>query len=76
MKVHHHTKHSKKSRKNREYLFEFLVIFIAIVGGFFSENLREHFIDRHKEKEYMISMLLDLQKESQRLSNLIDMNNA
>ncbi len=76
MEIHHHLKHSDKPRKYKEYLFEFLVIFIAIIGSFFAENIREHFIDRHKEKEYMISMLQDLKVESKRLKNSIDVNNA
>jgi hypothetical protein len=76
MEIHHHPKHSDKTRNYKEYLFEFLVIFIAIIGSFFAENLREHYIDRHKEKEYMISMLLDLKAESLRLKNVLDKNNA
>ena len=52
MEIHHHPKHSEKPRKYKEYVFEFLVIFVAITGSFFAENLREHFVDSHKEKEY------------------------
>jgi hypothetical protein len=76
MEIHHHPKHSEKPRNFREYLFEFLVIFIAIAGSFFAENLREHFVDRHKEKEFMISMLQDLKTESLRLKDAIDTNNV
>lgn len=55
MEIPHQLKHSKKARKKREYLFEFLIIFVAKTGSSFAENLREHFVDRHKEKEYMVS---------------------
>jgi hypothetical protein len=76
MEIHHHPKHSNKPRRYTEYLFEFLVIFIAILGSFFAENIREHRIERHREKEYMMSMLLDLKAESQRLNYTVDKGTA
>jgi hypothetical protein len=75
MEVHYHPKHSGKPRINKEYLFEFLVIFIAITGSFFAENLREHFIDKHKEKEYMESMLQDLKTDTTNINNIVLKNN-
>ncbi|HEY4785985.1 MAG TPA: hypothetical protein VIH57_08045 [Bacteroidales bacterium] len=74
MEVHHHPKHSDKPRKYKEYLFEFLVIFIAIIGSFFAENIREHNIERHREKEYMRSMLQDLRTDSANLTSIIAKN--
>jgi hypothetical protein len=74
MEVPHHIKHSKKARKNKEYLFEFLIIFVAITGSYFAENLREHFVDRHKEKVYMESMLQDLKSDSANLAKVVDLN--
>lgn len=74
MEIHHHPKHSDKSRNYKEYLFEFFVIFIAIAGSFFAENLREHYVDKHKEKGYIRSMYLDLETESIRLKNVLDLN--
>ncbi|MGC1390182.1 MAG: hypothetical protein WA816_04035 [Bacteroidales bacterium] len=74
MEIPHHLKHSKKARKTREYLFEFLIIFVAITGSYFAENLREHFVDRHKEKEYMKSMLQDLRSDSANLAKVIELN--
>jgi hypothetical protein len=74
MEIPHLLKHSKKARKKREYLFEFLIIFVAITGSYFAENLREHFVDRHKEKEYMESMLQDLRSDSANLARVIDLN--
>jgi len=75
MEVHYHSKHSGKPRVNKEYLFEFLVIFIAITGSFFAENLREHFIDKHKEKEYMESMLQDLKTDTSNIGTIVLKNN-
>ncbi len=74
MEIHHHIKHSKKVRKYREYLFEFLIIFVAITGSFFAENLREHFVDRHKEKMYMESLLQDLKNDSANLAQVTGLN--
>jgi hypothetical protein len=75
MEVHHHHRRSNKPRKKKEYLFDFLIIFVAITGSFFAENLREHFVDRHKEKVYMVSMLQDLKSDSTSLGIIIQQNN-
>jgi hypothetical protein len=74
MEIHHHPKHSGNDRNYKEYLFEFLVIFVAIVGSFFAENLREHYVERHKEKDYMKSMLQDLKTDTVSLGILIMQN--
>src|SRR4051812_31486994 len=62
MEVHHHPHVEKKNFK--EYFLEFLMIFFAVTLGFFAEGLREHFVDSDKEKIYMHSMLLDLQRDT------------
>jgi hypothetical protein len=74
MEIPHHIKHSKKARKKSEYLFEFLIIFIAITGSYLAENLREHFVDRHKEKVFMESMIQDLKSDSANLVRVIELN--
>jgi len=74
MEIHHHPRHSEKSRNYKEYIFEFLVIFVAIIGSFFAENIREHYVDKHKAKEYMESMLGDLKYDSASLTELIVLN--
>ena len=43
MEVHHHPKVEKKNFK--EYLFEFIMIFLAVTMGFIAENIREHFTE-------------------------------
>jgi hypothetical protein len=75
MEIQHHPKHSKKPRNIKEYLFEFLIIFIAITGSYFAENLREHFVDKHIEKEYMVSMLQDLKADTTSIGNIVQRNN-
>jgi len=76
MEIHHHPKHSTKTRNYKEYLFEFLVIFVAITGSFFAENIREHYVEKHRAKEYMESMLNDLKSDSSSLDELIALNNV
>ena len=61
MEVHHHPHVEKKNFK--EYLLEFVMIFLAVTMGFFAENIREKSADRYKEKEYMHSMASDLQSD-------------
>ena len=62
MEVHHHPKAEKKIFK--EYFLEFLMIFLAVTLGFFAESYREHLNDRTKEKEYIKSMVEDLETDS------------
>ena len=54
MEVHHHPRVEKKNFK--EYVLEFLMIFLAVTLGFFAENIREHFVNSEKEKNYMEGM--------------------
>jgi len=66
MEVHHHSKIEKKGLK--EYFLEFLMISLAVTIGFFAENLREHLSDSKKEKEYIKSLVQDLEIDQQVLS--------
>ena len=75
MEIHHHyRKRSKKQRTLREYLFEFAVIFVVIVGSYIAENIREHAVNKHKEKEYIASLLHDLVSDSTGISSSIAIN--
>ena len=51
-------KTEKKSIK--EYLLEGLMIFIAVMLGFIAENIRENSSDRANEKQYMSSLIKDI----------------
>jgi hypothetical protein len=63
MEVHHHG-HVHHQRKWKEYLFQFLMLFLAVFCGFLAENQREHYIEHLREKQYMRSFLEDLQTDS------------
>ena len=69
MEVHHHPHVEKKGFK--EYFLEFLMIFLAVTLGFFAEGLRENISDHSKEKEYIVSIIQDMKKDSATLTNYI-----
>jgi hypothetical protein len=71
MEVHHHPDVHHKSKHFKEYFLEFLMIFLAVTMGFFAENIREHFVNKEKEKQYIISFYDDLSNDETKLPWLI-----
>jgi len=67
----HHPKVPHQSKKWKEHLLEFLMLFLAVTLGFFAENLREHFVDKKMEKEYIESMVKDLKADTASFSRTI-----
>ncbi len=68
MEVHAHSHHPK--RKWTHYLWEFLMLFLAVVCGFQAENQREHLIEHKREKQFMITLLEDLKIETASMDSL------
>ena len=66
MEVHHHPHTERK--KWQHYFFEFLMLFLAVFAGFLAENWREHIVERKREKEYIRSMIEDLNRDTTELS--------
>lgn len=62
MEVHQHTHTARK--KWHHYFWEFFMLFLAVTLGFFVENMREHIMDRKKEKVYIGSLISDLKKDT------------
>jgi len=58
----HHPHHPPKTLK--DYLSEFIVIFVALTLGFIVENQLEHYIEGLREKELAIALLKDLEADS------------
>ncbi|MFI5135545.1 MAG: hypothetical protein ACHQD9_06805, partial [Chitinophagales bacterium] len=58
MEIHHHPKVEKKNFK--EYLLEGLMIFLAVMLGFFAENLREQLKNKQEIQLDMQSLVADL----------------
>jgi len=63
MEVHQHG-HVHEKVKWKEYVFQFLMLFLAVFLGSLAENKREHGIENEKEKEYMRSLVTDLENDS------------
>jgi hypothetical protein len=66
MEVHSHTHTARK--KWTHYLWEFLMLFLAVFCGFLAENLREHKVEHNREKQYMESLITDLMADTAHLN--------
>jgi len=60
METHAHHLHKAPGQGWKHYLFEFLMLFIAVFCGFLAENWREHILDGKREKQYIKSFYEDL----------------
>lgn len=69
MEVHAHTHTPRK--KWTHYLWEFLMLFLAVFCGFLAENQREHMIEHQREKEYIKSLVEDLKQDTAQLKKII-----
>ena len=69
MEVHSHTHTARK--KWYHYFWEFFMLFLAVTLGFLVENQREHYVEHLREKEYIRSMVADLQDDTAILSKNI-----
>ena len=70
MEVHAHTNTPRK--KWTHYLWEFLMLFLAVFCGFLAENYREHIVEHEREKQYMESMLQDLKQDNIQLKSILN----
>jgi hypothetical protein len=69
MEVNHtHTNHY--NRNLRSYVYEFFMLFLAVTAGFFVENIRESSIERHREKDYMRSLVTDIKTDTVYISQV------
>jgi hypothetical protein len=69
MEVHAHTHTPRK--KWTHYLWEFLMLFLAVFAGFLAENKREHIIEKTRARQFLQSMLLDVQTNMKNLDSLV-----
>jgi hypothetical protein len=74
MEVHHHPDLHHHRKKWKEYALECLMIFLAVTLGFFAETTRESISERHREREYIGSLISNLQSDTASLTGLIDRN--
>ena len=58
-------------KKNwKSYSFEFVILFIAVMAGFWAGNWRERLSDRRREKEYIRFLIIDLNSDKAKLNTL------
>ena len=64
MEVHHHPHVPTHSKPWKEYLIEGLMIFVAVTLGYGAENIREHYINKHKGIISVQNLYKDLKDDS------------
>ena len=69
MEVHAHTHTARK--KWTHYLWEFLMLFLAVFCGFLAENQREHYVEYQRAKEYAKALLEDLTQDTLEIKDVI-----
>ena len=62
MEVHHHG-HVHEQKKWKEYVFQFAMLFLAVFLGSLAENRREHGVEIEREKEYIESLMTDVDND-------------
>ncbi|HUS01133.1 MAG TPA: hypothetical protein VMY77_05370 [Chitinophagaceae bacterium] len=66
-----HQIHSHAKEKHfKHYLFEFCMLFLAVFCGFIAENIREHLVEKNREKEFITSMIADMKSDIKQLDSL------
>lgn len=77
MEVHHHSQHPKNWK---EYLSEFFMLFLAVFAGFLAESYLDYRTERHKEHDYLVSLVSDLKIDTADISrkegNMMDVINC
>src|SRR5690349_16292035 len=64
MEVHAHHSHKPPGKNWTHYLFDFLMLFLAVFAGFLAENWREHAVEHQREQQYAKQLLADLTKDT------------
>jgi hypothetical protein len=64
---------SPTSRKKpfKKYFFEFIMVFLAVTAGFFSESIRENISEYSREREYIRLVAEDLRQDIHSLDSII-----
>lgn len=72
MEVHHHTHPSHGNKTWKEYIWEFLMLFLAVFCGFLAEYQLEHLIENQREKKYILALLEETRMDIKEYDNLIN----
>jgi hypothetical protein len=71
MEIHHHA--HTEGKKWTHYLWEFLMLFLAVFCGFLAENQREHLVENRREKQYIRSLVQDLERDVANYNSTIEL---
>lgn len=63
MEVHHHG-HVHHQSKWKEYIFQFLMLFLAVFCGFLAEYQLEHYIEKERSEELAKTLFEELKSDS------------
>ena len=75
MEVHAHDLHKAPGHGWKHYIFEFIMLFLAVFCGFLAENFRETEVEHHREKEFIRSYVEDLKIDTAAINrNLLFQN--
>ena len=69
MEVHHHAHTARK--KWSHYFWEFLMLFLAVFCGFLAENIREHRVEAHREKQFAELLAADVKADTAMLASQV-----
>ncbi len=69
MEVHHHSHTARK--KWAHYFWEFLMLFLAVFCGFLAEYKLEHTIEHNRERQFITTMVKDLESDTAQLAQTI-----
>jgi hypothetical protein len=69
MEVHHHSHSSRKQWTH--YIWEFLMLFLAVFCGFLAEYQLEHKIEKDREKQFINQLYRDIKFDTLRLKEVI-----
>ena len=69
MEVHAHTHTARK--KWTHYLWEFIMLFLAVFSGFLAEYQLEHKIEKDRARQFLQSMVVDVRTNIKNLDSLL-----
>ena len=71
--THSHSAHGGAGTRKKftHYLWEFLMLFLAVFCGFLAENFREHQVESQREKQFIQSLIQNVKTDTVRLHDII-----
>ncbi len=76
MEIHKHPHEVTHKKKWTEYLLEFFMLFLAVFLGFVAENIREGVVEKHREKQFIKSLVNDLRLDTVWLNTVSESANT